>query len=125
MTKAINADLVASGGIKDMRRTLANSPELEAAARLSIQLNSIAAEQNPNLTATMASFRRAASAVDREDRLDDEELPDVEREPDANRGEPRSTNRHANRLIAGLERGEGTAGKLLRDTLLYNDPRTW
>jgi phospholipid/cholesterol/gamma-HCH transport system substrate-binding protein len=34
-----------------------------------------------------------------------------------------STSRHANSLIAGLERGEGTAGKLLRDTLLYRDLR--
>jgi phospholipid/cholesterol/gamma-HCH transport system substrate-binding protein len=25
--------------------------------------------------------------------------------------------------MAGLERGEGTAGKLLRDSLLYNDLR--
>ncbi|HEV7990381.1 MAG TPA: MlaD family protein, partial [Gemmatimonadaceae bacterium] len=65
MTKAINADLVASGGIKDMRKTLGNAAALtESAARLSVQLNSIAAEQNRNLTATMASFRRAASAVD-------------------------------------------------------------
>jgi phospholipid/cholesterol/gamma-HCH transport system substrate-binding protein len=34
-----------------------------------------------------------------------------------------STSRHANVLIAGLERGDGTAGKLLRDSLLYNDLR--
>jgi len=65
MTKAINADLVASGGIKDLRRTLANAAELsQAASRLSIQLSSIAAEQNRNLTATMTSFRRAATALD-------------------------------------------------------------
>ena len=34
-----------------------------------------------------------------------------------------STSRHANSLLAGIERGEGNAGKLLRDTLLYNDLR--
>ena len=125
MTKALNADLVASGGIKDMRRTLANAAELsQAAARLSIQLNAIAAEQNRNLTATMASFRRAASAVDSAKidstmsnfRTSSASLTRIAANLD-------STSRHANRLIAGLERGEGTAGKLLRDTLLYNDLR--
>ncbi len=65
MTKAINTDLVASGGIKDMRRSLANAARMtDAAARLSVQLNAIAAEQNRNLTATMASLRRAVSSVD-------------------------------------------------------------
>ena len=104
MTKAINADLIASGGIKDMRRSLANAAELtRSAARLSLQLNAIAAEQNRNLTATMASLRRAVSAVDSA-KID-------------------STSRHANNIIAGLERGEGTAGKLLKDTLLYSDLR--
>ncbi len=91
MTKAINADLVASGGIKDMRRSLANAARLtDAAARLSVQLNAIAAEQNRNLTATMASLPpRGERGGLGEDRLDDAELPDVEREPDAHRGEPR------------------------------------
>ena len=125
MTKAINADLVAAGGIKDMRRSLANAAQLtEAAARLSIQLNSIAAEQNRNLTATMASFRRAATAVDsakidstmRNFQTSSASLTRIAANLD-------STSRHANSLIAGLERGEGNAGKLLRDTLLYNDLR--
>lgn len=125
MTKAINADLVASGGIKDMRRSLANAAELtQAAARLSIQLNSIAAEQNRNLTATMASFRRAASAVDsvkidstmRNFQASSASLTRIAANLD-------STSRHANALIAGIERGEGNAGKLLKDTLLYNDLR--
>jgi len=125
MTKAINADLIAAGGIKDMRRSLANAAQLtEAAARLSVQLNSIAAEQNRNLTATMASFRRAASAVDsvkidstmRNFQTSSASLTRIAANLD-------STSRHANALIAGIERGEGNAGKLLRDTLLYNDLR--
>ena len=125
MTKAINADLVASGGIKDMRRTLANAAELsQAATRLSIQLNSIAAEQNRNLTATMASFRRAATALDsakidstmQNFRTSSASLTRIAANLD-------STSQHANALIAGIERGEGTAGKLLRDSLLYNDLR--
>ena len=125
MTKAINADLVASGGIRDMRKSLANAEQLTAAAaRLSIQLNAVAAEQNRNLTATMATFRRAASAVDsvkidstmRNFQASSASLTRIAANLD-------STSRHANALIAGIERGEGNAGKLLRDTLLYNDLR--
>jgi phospholipid/cholesterol/gamma-HCH transport system substrate-binding protein len=125
MTKAINTDLVASGGIKDMRRSLANAAQLtQAAARLSVQLNAIAAEQNRNLTATMASFQRAASAVDstkidstlRNFQTSSASLTRIAANLD-------STSRHANNIIAGLERGEGTAGKLLKDTLLYRDLR--
>jgi phospholipid/cholesterol/gamma-HCH transport system substrate-binding protein len=125
MTKAINADLVASGGIRDMRKSLGNAAALtESAARLSVQLNAIAAEQNRNLTATMASFRRAASAVDsakidstmKNFQTSSASLTRIAANLD-------STSRHANTLIAGLEQGNGTAGKLLRDTLLYNDLR--
>lgn len=125
MTKAINADLVASGGIKDMRRSLANAAQLtQSAARLSLQLNAIAAEQNRNLTATMASLRRAVSAVDsakidstmKNFQTSSATLSRIASNLD-------STSRHANNIIAGLERGEGTAGKLLKDTLLYRDLR--
>ena len=125
MTKAINADLVASGGIRDMRKSLANAEQLTAAAaRLSIQLNAVAAEQNRNLTATMATIRRAASAVDsakidstmRNFQASSASLTRIAANLD-------STSRHANSLIAGIERGEGNAGKLLRDTLLYTDLR--
>jgi phospholipid/cholesterol/gamma-HCH transport system substrate-binding protein len=125
MTKAINADLIASGGIKDMRRSLANAAQLtQSAARLSLQLNAIAAEQNRNLTATMASLRRAVSAVDsakidstmRNFQTSSATLTRIATNLD-------STSRHANNIIAGLERGEGTAGKLLKDTLLYRDLR--
>jgi len=125
MTKAINADLIASGGIKDMRRSLANAARLtDAAAQLSVQLTRIAAEQNRNLTATFASLQRAASAVDsakidstlRNFQTSSASLTRIAANLD-------STSRHANNLIAGLERGEGTAGKLLRDTLLYRDLR--
>ena len=125
MTKAINADLVASGGIKDMRKSMANAAALtESAARLSVQLNAIAAEQSRNLTATMASFRRAASAVDsakidstmKNFQASSASLTRIAANLD-------STSRRANTLLGGIERGEGNAGKLLRDTLLYSDLR--
>ena len=125
MTKALNAELVASGGIKDIRKSLANAAELSASAtRLSIQLNQIAAEQNRNLTATMASFKRAASAVDsaaidstlKNFRKSSESLTRIAANID-------TTSRKVNTLVGGIERGEGTVGKFMKDTLLYRDLR--
>ena len=125
MTKAINADLIASGGFKDMRKSLANAAELtQSAARLSLQLNAIAAEQNRNLTATMASLQRAVSAVDsakidstmKNFQTSSASLTHIAANLD-------QTSRRADNLIAGIERGDGNAGKLLKDTLLYRDLR--
>ena len=125
MTKTLNQELIASGGFKDMRKTLANATELSAnASRLSVQLNAIAAEQNRNLTATMASFRRAASAVDsaqidstlKNFRTSSASLTRIAANLD-------STTKKVNGLVGGIERGEGTVGKFMKDTLLYRDMR--
>jgi phospholipid/cholesterol/gamma-HCH transport system substrate-binding protein len=125
MTKTINAELFASGGMRDIRKSMANAAALSAnAARLSAELNTIAAEQSRNLTLTMASLRRAASAVDsatidstmKNFRRSSESLTRIASNLD-------ETSARANNLIGGIERGEGNAGKLLRDTLLYRDLR--
>ena len=125
MTKTINTELFAAGGMKDLRRTMANAATVSAsAAQLSGQLNAIAAEQNRNLTQTMAAFRRAATAVDsakidstmKNFRTSSESLTRIARNLD-------STSRRADLLLAGIERGEGNVGKLMKDTLLYGDLR--
>ncbi len=125
MTKVLNAELVASGGIRDIRRSLANAAVLsQNAARLSAQLNLIAAEQSRNLTLTMASFRRAATAIDsakidsvmKNFQTSSASLTRIAANLD-------QTSRRADNVIAGIERGDGSAGKLLKDTLLYNDLR--
>lgn len=125
MLKTINAELVVSGGFRDIRRTMANAAAVSAsAAALSTQLNAIAAEQNRNLTVTMASFRRAANAVDsasidqtlKNFRKSSESLTRIASNLD-------STSKRADNLLAGIERGDGTVGKLMKDTLLYRDLR--
>jgi phospholipid/cholesterol/gamma-HCH transport system substrate-binding protein len=125
MTKTLNAELFASGGIRDIRRSLANAAALSAnAAQLSQQLNAIAAEQNRNLTLTMASFRRAASAIDsakidstmKNFQTSSASLTHIAANLD-------QTSKRADNLLAGIERGDGNAGKLLKDTLLYRDLR--
>jgi phospholipid/cholesterol/gamma-HCH transport system substrate-binding protein len=125
MTKTLNAELFASGGIRDIRRSLANAAALSAnAAQLSQQLNAIAAEQSRNLTLTMTSFRRAASAIDsakidstvRNFQTSSASLTNIAANLD-------QTSKRADNLIAGIERGDGNAGRLLKDTLLYRDLR--
>ena len=125
MTKTINQELIASGGVRDIRRSLASAAQASAsAAQLSAQLNAIAAEQNRNLTLTMAAFRRAANAVDsaaidstmKNFRTSSASLTRIAANLD-------ETSQRANNLVGGIERGEGNAGKLLKDTLLYRDLR--
>ncbi|MES2177614.1 MAG: MlaD family protein [Gemmatimonadota bacterium] len=125
MVKTLNAELVAAGGIRDIRKSLANVVTLsENATRLSAQLNLIAAEQNKNINALMASARRAASAVDsaaidstmKNFRTASASLTRIASNLD-------STSRRADSIVAGIQRGQGTVGKFLKDTLLYRDLR--
>ena len=100
------------------------SPEEAVACAQQCGLNAIAAEQNRNLTATMASFRRAASAVDsaaidstlKNFRASSTSLTRIATNLD-------STTKRVNGLVGGIERGEGTVGKFMKDTLLYRDLR--
>jgi len=118
LTSALNAELVAAGGLRDMRRTLANTE------RLTAQLSTIAAEQSRQLSATMATVRRSASAIDsaevattlRNARATSDNVAALSRTLD-------STTRELNETLRKLNRGEGTAGKLLNDDQLYADTR--
>jgi phospholipid/cholesterol/gamma-HCH transport system substrate-binding protein len=118
ITRAMESELVQTGGLRDIRQSIA------ATNRLVAQFQAIAAEQNRNFTATLASFRSAANAVD---------SAQIAR----SLGSLRSTSAHIDTLtmqlgsnstqlqaiLARIERGEGTAGKFLTDTLLYRDAR--
>jgi phospholipid/cholesterol/gamma-HCH transport system substrate-binding protein len=125
MTTALNQQLVASGGLQDIRKALASTQQL------TVQLNRIAAEQNRNVTATLASFQRAASAVDpavvdstmRNIRSTSASFADASKNLTGLTTEITTTTTRLNGILARLERGDGTAGKLLTDTLLYRDIR--
>jgi phospholipid/cholesterol/gamma-HCH transport system substrate-binding protein len=118
ITRTLETEVIQAGALRDMRAAIGS------ANRLVAQMSDIAAEQNRNLTATMAGVRRATSAVD-------------SAQVAATLGSFRSTAASADSLmqrlssnttqlqaiLARLERGEGTAGKMLSDTLLYSDMR--
>jgi phospholipid/cholesterol/gamma-HCH transport system substrate-binding protein len=119
LSNALRAELVDSGGLRDVRRTLAQTNALVAA-----QFGTIAAQQNRELSRTQASFRRALSGVD--SAKVDSTLSGVRAASTNAAALTDSLKLTASRLnaaLAGIERGEGSAGKLLRDTLLYSDVR--
>lgn len=115
---ALNSELVDAGGIQDLRKTLAGTNQLVG------QINSVVAEQSKQLTLTMETIRRTASVLDSAKidstisnfHLASANVNDLTKTLD-------STTRAINGLLAGLERGEGTAGKVLKDEAAYNDVR--
>jgi len=118
ITTALNKELIATGGLVDLRRTIAG------VNRLIAQLSGIAAEQSRQLSATMASLRRATSAVD--STAIDSTLRNV-RTSSANVAALTqsldSTVRALGVIVAKVDSGHGTAAKLLNDPALYNDLR--
>lgn len=122
LARALEVEVVQAGTLRDIHKTIAS------AAVLSAQLQTIAAEQNRNLTMTMASFRDAADKMNRT--VDSAKIAatlDNLRETSANAtrlsASLDSSASRLNTLLVRLDRGEGTAGKLLRDTLMYADMR--
>ncbi|MGI8508083.1 MAG: MlaD family protein [Gemmatimonadaceae bacterium] len=118
ITTALNKELVAGGGIVDLRNTLAGTNKLVT------ELTSIAATQSRQLTATMAALRRATSAVDsakidstlRNLRTVSSNVSSLTRSLD-------STGRALNQIVAKVDSGNGTAARLINDPGVYNDTR--
>lgn len=118
VSRRVQAELVQNGGLADVRQTLARTNALVA------QLASIAAEQSRQLSATQVRVRRTLASVD--SATIDSTLRSVRSTAAgaaALTDSLRTTAAALNATLARLERGEGTAGKLLTDTLLYADVR--
>lgn len=118
ITRSLEGDFVEAGGFRDMRQTMANMNRLVA------QMSGVVAEQNRNLSLTMASVRSATSAVD---------SAQIARTMTTFRTTAASADSLMQRLssnttqlqaiLARLERGEGTVGKFMTDSMLYRDAR--
>ncbi len=120
LTQALQTEVVEAGTFKDLHNVVAST------ARLSAQLQSVLAEQNRNATATMEAFRTSATRLGNlaDSAQIEASLANV-RQITANTARLSanldSTNAQIQRLLGLAEKGNGTAGKLLTDTLLYND----
>lgn len=118
ITVELERQLVAEGGLADLRATIG------ATNRLIAQLGAIAAEQSRGLSATMASARRSVGALD--SMVIDSTLRNLQQASantsalTATLGE---TTTQLNAVLAQLQSGNGTAGRLLNDTTLYVDLR--
>ena len=125
ITLPLRRQLADSGGIDDVREILRST------SALTKQLNAVIIAQNTQLTAAMTSVNRSLRAFERTAAsLDSLRVDSLSR--NAGRATAnvaaitdslRRTMQSLNATMARLERGEGTAGKLLTDTLLYNDVR--
>ncbi len=126
ITTAFQRDLIASGGVADLRKTLASSNQMVLNMnRLVSEFSVIAAEQNRQLSATQASFRRATSGVD--SAKIDSTLSNV-RAASANMAtltaDFRQTSMKLDSIINKVNTGPGTVGLALNDPGAYNDIRS-
>ncbi len=118
ITHAMETDFVQAGALRDLRQAIG------AANRLMAQMQAIAAEQDRNLDATMTNLRRASGALDSAQLAGTlANVRSAAANSDSLMQRLSSNTTQLQALLARLERGEGTAGKLLTDTLLYRDAR--
>jgi phospholipid/cholesterol/gamma-HCH transport system substrate-binding protein len=118
VSRRFQTEMVDSGGVADLRRTIASTNRLVA------QLNRIAAEQSRQLTLTQTQLRRTTAGID--SAALDSTVRNFQR-ASANLAaltdSLQTTTTRVNATLGKLANGEGTAGKLLTDTLLYQDLR--
>jgi len=118
ITSALQHEMVASGGIRDMRKAMAGTNRLIA------EFASIASEQSRQLTATMTSLRRVTGAVDPV-KVDSvvNNLQTASANMTAVSSELKSTSQKLDGIIAKVDSGPGTVAKLINDPGVYNDVR--
>ncbi len=118
MTTALEREMVAGGGIRDLRQTIA------ATNRMVNEFAAVASEQSKQLTATMTSLRRATSAID--PAKVDSTITNF-RTASANMAamsaDLKQTSSKLDAILAKVDSGNGSAAKLLNDPGVYNDTR--
>lgn len=118
ITRSMEAEFVAGGGMRDLRASVASMN------RLLTQMSAIVAEQNRNLTVTMASLRRAAGAVDSAQvAATMTQFRATAASADSLMQRFSSNTTQLQAILARIERGEGTLGKFMTDSMLYRDAR--
>jgi phospholipid/cholesterol/gamma-HCH transport system substrate-binding protein len=115
ITRALEVELVQAGAFRDIRQTIAS------VNRLTGQMQVMVAEQNRNLGTTLASVRTTVDEAQIGKTLASFRATSASADSLMQRLSSNTTQLQA--LLARLERGEGTAGKLMTDTLLYRDTR--
>jgi phospholipid/cholesterol/gamma-HCH transport system substrate-binding protein len=116
VAKTVQVELVQGGGIADLHQTL------QHANRLVVQLSEIAAEQSKQLSASMHSLNRAVSAID--SAAVDSTVQNL-KASSANMASLtdnlKQTTTRLNSVLAKVDSGGGTAGKIINDPAIFND----
>jgi phospholipid/cholesterol/gamma-HCH transport system substrate-binding protein len=118
VARTVQVELVAGGGIADLRKSLS------AVNELARSLAVIANEQSKQLTLTLTRFRNTAAALDSV-QLDStlRNLQRTSRNLATFTDSLHSTTEQLNALLNKVNNGDGSLGKLLNDPGLYMDAR--
>jgi phospholipid/cholesterol/gamma-HCH transport system substrate-binding protein len=125
ITLPLRQQLADSGGVQDIREILRSTSELTK------QLNAVIVAQNAQLTLAMTSVNKSLKALERtSSALDSLRVDSLTRNAGRTTANVaaitdslRRTMQSLNATMTRLERGEGTAGKILTDSALYLDVR--
>jgi phospholipid/cholesterol/gamma-HCH transport system substrate-binding protein len=120
LARGLQTQVIEAGTLKDFHKAIASM------ATLSAQLQGVVAEQNRNLTATMASFRDDAHRLSRivDSAQVEASVVNFRRSSDnlvRFTAGLDSTNAQVRALIAEAQRGNGNVAKLLGDTAFYHN----
>jgi phospholipid/cholesterol/gamma-HCH transport system substrate-binding protein len=118
VVQTIQVSMVQKGGIEDLRKTIASTNELAQ------ELTRVAAEQSKGLSLTLASLRRTASALDSAS-IDStvQNMQATTQNLAALTNSLKSTTTRLDNVMAKVETGDGTVGRLLNDPGVYNELR--
>jgi len=118
LTTALEREMVAGGGIRDLRNTIS------ATNRMVNEFAAVAAEQSRQLTATMTSLRRATGAIDPA-KVDSTitNFRTASSNMAAMSADLKETSSKLDAILAKVDSGPGSAAKLLNDPGAYNDVR--
>jgi phospholipid/cholesterol/gamma-HCH transport system substrate-binding protein len=114
LTSEMARQMVDSGGMRDVRRTIGDLTKLVA------QLSAVTAEQSRQLTLTQQQLRRTLSSVDsaKVDRTV-ANLEATSKEFQQLSRDLQATNRSVQTVVDKVSNGAGTAGKLMNDPAVY------
>jgi phospholipid/cholesterol/gamma-HCH transport system substrate-binding protein len=116
ITSVTEQQFVGAGGISDVRQSVT------LMRRVTASMETVLAEQNRNLTSTMAAFRSTAKGMDSAQIATTlATMRQTTANADSLMQRLSSNSTQIQAILARLERGEGSAGKLLQDTALYNN----
>ena len=118
ITSALEREMVAGGGIRDLRNTIT------ATNRMVTEFAAVASEQSRQLSATMTSLRRATAAIDPA-KVDStiKNFRTASSNMAAMSADLKATSSRLDAILAKVDSGPGSAAKLLNDPGVYNDVR--